>query len=95
LIAQACGKDFNVVERDSSCACYLSPDEAVACGLIDKVLLPDGSGMLIKGGSAVNIPANEVRIIFMTLIYVHIYNIFYFDISWLRSRKQKYQTVVQ
>jgi ATP-dependent Clp protease protease subunit len=61
LIAQACGKEFNVVERDSSRACYLSPEEAVAYGLIDKVLLPDGSGMLMKGGSAVKIPANEVR----------------------------------
>ncbi len=40
LLAQACGKDFSAVERDASRSCYLSPDEAVDYGLIDKVLHP-------------------------------------------------------
>lgn len=41
LIAKACGKDLAVVEKDASRVCYLSPDEAIDYGLIDKVLYPE------------------------------------------------------
>lgn len=40
FLAQACGKDLSVVEKDASRINYFSPDEAVAYGLIDKVLYP-------------------------------------------------------
>ncbi|GMI43134.1 hypothetical protein TrCOL_g9083 [Triparma columacea] len=47
LIARACGKDPKVVEKDAERVKYLSPQEAVEYGLIDKVLestkdLPEG-----------------------------------------------------
>mmetsp|Transcript_4761 Transcript_4761/g.7198 ORF Transcript_4761/g.7198 Transcript_4761/m.7198 type:complete len:285 (+) Transcript_4761:14-868(+) len=38
MISQACGKAYDVVEKDSSRTFYMSPDEAVEYGLIDKVL---------------------------------------------------------
>jgi ATP-dependent Clp protease protease subunit len=41
IFVQACGKDLAVVERDSQRAKYLSPEEAVSYGLIDKVLYPE------------------------------------------------------
>jgi ATP-dependent Clp protease, protease subunit len=41
LLAQACGKDFSVVEKDTQRVKYMSPDEAVEYGLIDKVLYPE------------------------------------------------------
>jgi ATP-dependent Clp protease protease subunit len=41
LLAQACGKDLTVLEKDTSRVRYLSPDEAVQYGLIDNVLHPD------------------------------------------------------
>ncbi|CAM9479253.1 unnamed protein product [Chrysoparadoxa australica] len=37
MLAKACGKTFDEVERDSSRTFYMSPDEAVDYGLIDKV----------------------------------------------------------
>lgn len=37
----ATGKTFEEVLRDTSRCCYLSPEEAVEYGLIDKVLAPD------------------------------------------------------
>lgn len=40
LIAQACGKDVAIVEQDSSRAKYLSAEEAIKYGLVDKVLYP-------------------------------------------------------
>jgi hypothetical protein len=41
LIVQSCGKDLAVIEQDSQRAKYLSPEEAVQYGLIDKVLYPE------------------------------------------------------
>lgn len=38
MLAEACGKPFDEVLEDSSRTFYLSPDEAVEYGLIDKVL---------------------------------------------------------
>ena len=38
FLAKACGKDLSVIEKDTSRVRYLSPDEAVEYGLIDKVL---------------------------------------------------------
>jgi hypothetical protein len=38
---QSCGKDLAVIEQDSQRAKYLSPEEAVQYGLIDKVLYPE------------------------------------------------------
>jgi len=38
LIARACGKDVETVMKDAGRTKYLSPDEAVEYGLIDKVL---------------------------------------------------------
>lgn len=40
LFSKACGKDLSVVEKDSQRAKYLSPEEAVEYGLIDRVLFP-------------------------------------------------------
>ena len=40
MLAEACGKPFDEVLEDSSRTFYLSPDEAVAYGLIDKVIYP-------------------------------------------------------
>ena len=37
MLAEACGKPFDEVLEDSSRTFYLSPDEAVEYGLIDKV----------------------------------------------------------
>lgn len=41
LLARACGKDLATVEKDSSRMRYLSPEEAIDYGLIDKVLYPE------------------------------------------------------
>ncbi len=40
-LLQTCGKDLSVIEKDTQRAHYLSPDEAVQYGLIDKVLYPE------------------------------------------------------
>lgn len=37
MLAEACGKPFDEVLEDSSRTFYMSPDEAVEYGLIDKV----------------------------------------------------------
>lgn len=37
MLAEACGKPFDEVLQDSSRTFYMSPDEAVEYGLIDKV----------------------------------------------------------
>jgi hypothetical protein len=41
FLAKACGKDLSMIERDTMRKNYLSPEEAVAYGLIDKVLYPE------------------------------------------------------
>ena len=41
FLAKSCGKDLSVVERDTQRARYLSPEEAVDYGLIDKILYPE------------------------------------------------------
>lgn len=41
FLAKASGKDLSVVEKDASRVRYLSPDEAVDYGIIDKVLFPE------------------------------------------------------
>ena len=41
FLAKSCGKDLAVVEKDASRVRYLSPDEAVEYGLLDKVLYPE------------------------------------------------------
>lgn len=38
---QSCGKDLAVIEKDTSRVKYLSPEEAVQYGIIDKVLYPE------------------------------------------------------
>ncbi|CAM9396273.1 unnamed protein product [Phaeothamnion confervicola] len=38
MLAQACGKAYDEVEKDASRTFYMTPDEAVTYGLIDKVL---------------------------------------------------------
>lgn len=38
MLSQACGKPYDIVEKDASRTFYMSPDEAVTYGLIDKVL---------------------------------------------------------
>lgn len=43
MLAEACGKPFDEVLEDSSRTFYMSPDEAVEYGLIDKVRGPFGS----------------------------------------------------
>lgn len=40
MLAEACGKPFDEVLQDSSRTFYMSPDEAVEYGLIDKVRNP-------------------------------------------------------
>jgi len=52
LIARACGKDPKVVAKDAERVKYLTPQEAVEYGLIDKVLestkdLPDEAASFI------------------------------------------------
>ena len=37
---QSCGKDLATVERDTSRVKYMSPEEAIEYGLLDKVLYP-------------------------------------------------------
>lgn len=37
MLAESCGKPFDEVLEDSSRTFYMSPDEAVEYGLIDKV----------------------------------------------------------
>lgn len=41
FLAQSCGKDLSIVEKDSSRLKYMSPEEAIEYGLIDKVLYPE------------------------------------------------------
>lgn len=41
FLAQSCGKDLAVIEKDTSRVKYLSPEEAVQYGIIDKVLYPE------------------------------------------------------
>mmetsp|Transcript_12893 Transcript_12893/g.28812 ORF Transcript_12893/g.28812 Transcript_12893/m.28812 type:complete len:269 (+) Transcript_12893:97-903(+) len=41
FLARTCGKDLSQIEDDTKRANYLSPEEAVAYGLIDKVLYPE------------------------------------------------------
>jgi len=41
FLAKSCGKDLTVVEKDTQRVKYLSPEEAIAYGLIDKVLYPE------------------------------------------------------
>ena len=38
MIAQSCGKSFEEVDKDASRTFYMSPEDAVSYGLIDKVL---------------------------------------------------------
>ncbi|CAN0429272.1 unnamed protein product, partial [Scytosiphon promiscuus] len=38
MLAEACGKPFDEVLEDSSRTFYMSPDDAVEYGLIDKVI---------------------------------------------------------
>ena len=40
-LAKSCGKDISQIERDTKRINYMSPEEAVEYGLIDKVLYPD------------------------------------------------------
>jgi ATP-dependent Clp protease protease subunit len=40
-LAKACGKDVTAVDKDTKRIKYLSPEEAIDYGLIDKVLYPD------------------------------------------------------
>lgn len=40
IISQGCGKDLTMIEKDTSRVRYLSPEEGVDYGLIDKVLYP-------------------------------------------------------
>jgi len=42
FLAMSCGKDLTVIEQDTQRAKYLSPEEAVQYGIIDKVLHPEG-----------------------------------------------------
>jgi Clp protease len=40
FVSQGCGKDLTMIEKDTSRVRYLSPEEGVDYGLIDKVLYP-------------------------------------------------------
>jgi ATP-dependent Clp protease protease subunit len=41
FLAKSCGKDLSIVEKDTQRQRYLSPEEAIEYGLIDKVLYPE------------------------------------------------------
>lgn len=41
FLAKSCGKDLEMVERDTSRVRYLSPEESIDYGIIDKVLYPE------------------------------------------------------
>lgn len=41
FLAKSCGKDLSVIEKDTQRVNYLSPEEAIQYGLIDKVLYPE------------------------------------------------------
>ena len=43
MLAESCGKPFDEVLEDSSRTFYMSPDEAVEYGLIDKVTGPSNA----------------------------------------------------
>lgn len=51
MLAEACGKPFDEVLHDSSRTFYMSPEEAVAYGLIDKVRL----AACLAGRNAINV----------------------------------------
>lgn len=40
-LAKSCGKDLSVIEKDTKRMNYMSPEEAIEYGLIDKVLYPE------------------------------------------------------
>ena len=56
ILARTTGKDLAVVQQDTARAKYLSPEEAIAYGIIDRVLFPDDS--LLKVASALT-PKSE------------------------------------
>jgi ATP-dependent Clp protease protease subunit len=41
FLAKSCGKDLSIIEKDTSRVKYLSPEEAIEYGLIDKILYPE------------------------------------------------------
>lgn len=41
ILARTTGRDLEVVQQDTARAKYLSPEEAIAYGIIDRVLFPD------------------------------------------------------
>lgn len=41
FLAKACGKDLAMIEKDTQRVAYLSPEEAIEYGIIDKVLYPE------------------------------------------------------
>ena len=41
FLAKSCGKDLTIIDKDTSRVKYLSPEEAVEYGLIDKILYPE------------------------------------------------------
>ena len=48
-IQQGCGKDLTMIEKDTSRVRYLSPEEGVEYGLIDKVLYPAELRVQVSG----------------------------------------------
>lgn len=52
ILAQTTGRDLALVQQDTARAKYLSPEEAIAYGIIDKVLLPEDTILKSPGLAA-------------------------------------------
>lgn len=60
MLAEACGKPFDEVLEDSSRTFYMSPDEAVEYGLIDKVRVLCLFLLLLEGAGGVKVARRDM-----------------------------------
>ena len=49
---QGCGKDLTMIEKDTSRVRYLSPEEGVEYGLIDRVLYPEELRVQVRANTS-------------------------------------------
>ena len=73
-ILQGCGKDLTMIEKDTSRVRYLSPEEGVEYGLIDKVLYPE----------ELRVQVSKLRLLFILRVSI-VYVGPYFFLAYVRN----------